>query len=79
MTTTRDGFALEQAIDKTAMLQITIPIRIRAFQLVGVSHADEVGRDAAGLGRDTWNNIAPDIGRGGIAVHEDDRWSVARL
>src|SRR5260370_14022053 len=69
----------EQPIDETAMLQKAIPIRIGAFQLFRVSHANEVRRDAAGLRRDMRHNIAPDIGRRRIAVQEDDRRPVPEL
>src|SRR5260221_9717005 len=69
----------EQPVDETTMLQEAITIRIGAFQLFRVSHANEVRRDAAGLRRYMRHDIAPDIGRSRIAVQEDDRRPAAEL
>ena len=41
--------------------------------LAGVAHADQVGGEAASEGRDVRNDVAPEVGGGGVAVEEDDR------
>ena len=45
----------------------------RRRELVGVAHADQVGRDAAALVCEVRHHVAPEVRRGRVAVQEDDR------
>lgn len=57
----------------------TVGIRLHIRQLAGIPHADQIRRDQAALPFKLGNHIAPEIGRGRIAVQEQDRRALAAL
>jgi len=48
-------------------------------QLIGVSHADQVGGDAAASWLQVRQHVAPEVRRGGIAVQQHDGVALSHL
>jgi hypothetical protein len=70
---------LEQGVEVSAMVDEAIRARAAVRQLVGVAHADEVGRDAAASWLQVWQHITPEIRRGRIAVQQHDGVALSHL
>jgi hypothetical protein len=49
------------------------------WQFGGIAHADQIRRDQAAASFQFGNDIAPQIGRGGVAVQKQHRRSLAAL
>src|SRR5690348_12698622 len=63
---------LKQSIQVAAVLEEPIGTRTAVVQLVRIAHADQIGGKAASQPLQMRNDIAPDIGRGGIAMQKDN-------
>src|SRR5262249_59490648 len=76
----RDIAGESQGLEPRVQIQGVIDEPIRA---AGCSprfaHADEVRGQAPPVWLEGRDNVAPEVGRGGVAVQEHDRWSVAGL
>ena len=68
-----DPERFEQGIEITGVLGEGVAVRSRVVQLVGVAHADQVRRQAMPEAGHRRHDVAPQVGRGGIAVQEHDR------
>jgi hypothetical protein len=69
----RDAQRGEERFEIAPVLDQGVRIRSAAGQLLGVAHADQVGRDAPAARLEVRHDVAPQIGRGRVAVQEDDR------
>src|SRR5258707_10752398 len=69
----------EQGVDVAAVLNKGVRAGAAGRELVGVAHADEVGRDTVPALLEVRDHIAPEIRRRGVAVEEDDRVALAHL
>src|SRR5437660_1179830 len=67
----------EQRFKVAAMLNEGIGARAAVGQLLRIAHADEIRGKNAAKPLHVRNNIAPDVGEGGIAVQEDNRITLA--
>src|SRR3989442_5860775 len=63
---------LEQGVEVAAVLDEAIRAGAAVRQLVGVSHAYQVGGDAAASWLQVRQHVAPEVRRGGIAVQQHD-------
>ena len=63
----------EEGVQIAAMFQKRVAVRPASLELLGVAHPDQVRRYAPGLSLDVGNDVAPQVGRGRVAVQEDDR------
>ena len=70
----------DDVLDHTELFQQRIEIEpmidesIRAPRdLVGIPHADQIGRDGAGGRRDVRHDVPPQVGRRRVAMQEHDR------
>jgi hypothetical protein len=70
---------LEQGVEVAAVLDEAIRGEATVGQLVGVAHADQVGRDAAASALQVRQHVAPEIRRGGIAVQQHDGVALSHL
>jgi hypothetical protein len=61
------------------MLDKAIPLRPWILELVAIAHADQIRGQATALALHMRHDIAPEIGRGRVAVQEDDRAPLAQL
>ena len=75
----RDAEGGEGAVEVLAVLDESVPSRPGVVELLGVAHADEVEGDAARQRCHARHDVAPEIGRGRVAVQEDDGVAPARL
>jgi hypothetical protein len=66
---------LDEAVDIPDMVNESI----LEVGLVGLSHADEIDRDAPRVGLEVRHDVAPEIRRRGVPVQEQDRVAGARL
>ena len=71
--------SLEQGVEVTAVLDEAIRAGATVGQLVGVAHADQVGGDAAAEWLQVRQDVAPEVGRGGIAVQQHDGVALSHL
>ena len=51
----------EQGVEVTAQLNEPIRARPAVGQLVGITHADVIGRNAAALWLQVWYDVAPQV------------------
>ena len=63
---------LKQGVEVAAVLDEAVRAGATVRQLVGVTHADQVGGDAAALFLEVRQHVAPEVRRGGIAVQQHD-------
>src|SRR5215469_1868109 len=70
---------LKQAIEVVAVLDEAIAIRAAVGQLVGIAHTDQVRRDATAQRLQVRQHVAPEVGRGGIAVQQHDGVALSHL
>ena len=61
------------------MLYEAVTARAAVFQLVGIAHADQVGRNAAAQRSEVGDNPAPKIRGGRVPVQKDDWVALAAL
>ena len=59
---------LKQGVEVAAVQGEAIRAGTTVGQLVGVAHADQVGGDATAAWLQVRQHVAPEVGRGGIAV-----------
>src|SRR5258706_15620359 len=69
----------EQGVEVAAVLNKGVRAGAAGRELVGVAHADEVGRDTVPELLEVRDHIAPEIRRRGVAVEEDDRITLAHI
>jgi hypothetical protein len=74
-----DAERREQRIEILPVLDESIASRPAAVELLGVAHADQVGRDAPAAGGEVRDHVPPEVGRRRVAVQEDDRVALADL
>jgi hypothetical protein len=55
------------------MIDEAVAARPGVGQRVGSAHADEVGRDTPAVAGDRTEDVAPQVGRGRVAMQEHDR------
>jgi hypothetical protein len=65
---------VEPGVEIAGVIGEAIGVRRRFARL---AHADQVGRETASVAADIRNDVAPQIGRRGITVQEDDRVAFA--
>jgi hypothetical protein len=71
---------VDKAPQVVAMRVKAVGVRAWIFELIGIAHADQVGRQAAAASGDLRHDIAPQIGRGRVAVQEQvHRFADAKL
>jgi hypothetical protein len=70
---------LEQGVEVTAVLDEPVRAGPAVRQLVGVTHADQIGGDAAAEWPQVRDDVAPEIRRGGIPVQQHDGVTVSHL
>src|SRR5260370_34349468 len=66
-----------QGKKKTALFGVGVTIRAGIGELVRVAHPDHVACDEAAQATTHGHHIPPAVGRGGVAVSEDDRSTFA--
>jgi hypothetical protein len=69
----------EQGVEVAAVLDEAIRAGATVRQLVGVSHANQVGGDAAASWLQVRQHVAPEVRRGGIAVQQHDGVALPHL
>ena len=74
-----DAELVKECIQVATMLYESVRVRAAVGQLVRVAHAYEVRRDTAAQSFQVRNNIAPEVGRGRVAVQKDDGIAVSYL
>jgi hypothetical protein len=62
-----------------AMLEERVALGPAGLELVRVSHANEIRRDAPVTGRQGGDDVPPEVGRRGVAVQEDQGISPAEI
>jgi hypothetical protein len=70
---------LEQGVEIAAVLDEAIRAGATVRQLVGVAHTDQIGSNAAASWLQVRQHVAPEIGRGGIAVQQHDGVALSHL
>jgi len=70
---------LEQAVEEAPVLDETVRAGAALRQLLRITHADQVGRDTAPERLQVWQNVAPEVGRGGITVQQHDGIPLANV
>ena len=61
------------------MFHKAVPLRAAVVQLVRIPHADEVRHDAAAQPGEVRSDAAPQVGRGRVAVQQDNRVAFSGL
>src|SRR5207248_2329260 len=69
----------KQCIQVAAMLDEGVGIGAAVGKLIRIAHADEIRRDAAAKLLHIGNNVAPEVGGGGIAMQQDNRIATSYL
>jgi hypothetical protein len=62
-----------ERLDERVEVTLVVLVGVGDVRLTGLAHADEVDRDRAIVVRDVWNDVPPQVRRGGVAVDEEDR------
>jgi hypothetical protein len=70
---------LEQSVEVAAVLDEAIRAGATIRQLVGVTHADQIGSDAAASWLQVRQHVAPEIRRGGITMQQHDGVALSDL
>src|SRR5260370_10482587 len=68
---------VKECIQKASMLDEGVGSGTAGGQLLGVAHADEVGRDTTAQLQHMGDDVAPEVRRGGITMQKDDRVALA--
>ena len=74
-----EGQRIPQCVQVLALFGEGVALRTRRFELGGVAHADQVAGDQAPEAAAVRHHVAPQIGRGRVAVLEDDRVALALI
>ncbi len=74
-----DAEQVKECIQVAAVLDEGVGVRAAVGQLLRIAHADEIRRDTAAQSFQVRNDIAPEVGRGGIAMQEDNRIAASYL
>jgi hypothetical protein len=69
----------EQCVQVAAVLNEAIRSRAAVGQLLRVAHADQIGRKTASQFLEVGDDVAPEIGRRGVAMQEHNGVTGARL
>ena len=68
---------LPEREEEIALLHVSIAVRARIRELVGVAHADQIARDQAAEADAGRHDLAPEVRAGRVAMLEDDRRAFA--
>src|SRR5260221_13386149 len=68
---------LQQGVEIATVLDEAVRPGTGVRQLVGVTHADQVRRDAASEGLQVGQHVPPQVGRRGVSVQQYDRIALA--
>jgi hypothetical protein len=60
-----------------ALFGVVVAVWTRWVQFVRLAHTDHVGGDETAQSFQVWHHVAPQVGRGGVAVRKDDGLAVA--
>jgi len=67
------GHRIDEGVEIAAMGRESIGIRTGIGQFGGIAHADQIRRDQPAVSFQLGNDVAPQIGRGRVAVQKQDR------